>query len=85
MIISWNVDRIVNELSKCYYAATDSRQDGFTTWRCKQDLYRVKFELERMLDNCATYADEEQWLQEQKDEQEKRKIWQQLNSVSGLR
>ena len=38
--------------------------DGYTTWPCKQDLYRVKFELDSMLKKCPTYAPEQEWLDE---------------------
>ena len=74
MIIDWNVDHIISELEKCYYATTDPRMDGFTTWRCKQDLYRVQFALEDMLKNCPNYAGEQEWL----EEREKDKMWKAL-------
>ena len=48
MIIDWNVNKILSELEKCYYATTDPRMDGFSTWRCKPDLYRVQISLEEL-------------------------------------
>ena len=80
MIIDWNVNDIVSELQKCYYATTDSKMDGFTTWRCKQDLYRVQFALEDMLKKCPTYAPEEQWLAEQQLEREQTQMWRTLSA-----
>ena len=74
MIIDWNVERIISELQKCYWATTDPKMDGFTTWRCKQDLYRVQFALEDMLKNCPVYATEQEWL----EEREKDKMWKAL-------
>ena len=76
MIIDWNVDNIISELEKCYWATTDPKMDGFTTWRCKQDLYRVQFALEDMLKNCPKYAPEEEWLKER----EKEKMWKALKT-----
>ena len=80
MIINWNVNDIVSELQKCYYATTDPKMDGFTTWRCKQDLYRVQFALEDMLKKCPTYAPEEQWLAEQQLERDQTHMWSALSA-----
>ena len=84
MIIDWNVHSIISELEKCYWATTDPRMDGYTTWACKQDLYRVQFALERMIKNCPTYSPEDQWLEEQRLEREKEQIWRTLNDKKGL-
>ena len=75
MIRDWNVDQIISELEKCYWATTDPRMDGFSTWSCKQDLYRVKFALDEMLNNCPTYAPEQEWLDQQQLEHDKKKVW----------
>ena len=80
MIIRWNVDLIVSELQKCYWATTDPKMDGFTTWRCKQDLYRVQFALEDMLKKCPIYAPEEQWLAEQQLERDQKQMWRTLSA-----
>ena len=53
--------------------------DGYTTWACKQDLYRVQFALERMLKNCPTYSPEDEWLEEQQLERDKEQVWRALN------
>ena len=79
MIRNWNAGEIISELQKIYFATTDSRMDGYTTWACKQDLYRVQFALERMLKNCPTYALEDQWLEEQQLERDKAQVWRTLN------
>ena len=75
----WNTDKIISDLYQCYFVATDSRQDGFTTWPCKQDLYFVKFALDEMLARCSDYGEtEQQWL----EEIEKRKVWKALNETN---
>ena len=80
MIIDWNVHSIISELEKCYWATTDPRMDGFTTWRCKQDLYRVQFALEDMLKNCPSYAGEQEWLAQQQLERDQRQMWSTLSA-----
>ena len=56
--------------------------DGYTTWACKQDLYRVQFALERMLKNCPTYSLEDEWLEEQRLEREKQQAAAAKNAMS---
>jgi hypothetical protein len=80
MTIDWNVDNIISELEKCYWATTDPRMDGFTTWRCKQDLYRVQFALEHMLKNCPKYAPEKEWLEQQQLERDQKQVWRTLSA-----
>ena len=84
MIRNWNAGDIISELQKIYFATTDPRMDGYTTWACKQDLYRVQFALERMLKNCPTYSLEDEWLEEQRLEREKQQVWRTLNDKKGL-
>ena len=80
MIIDWNVDNIVSELQKCYFATTDPRMDGFATWPCKQDLYRVKFALDDMLKNCPTYHGETEWLEQQQLQRDQTQMWRTLSA-----
>lgn len=71
----WSTEKIIGDLQQCYFVASDPRQDGFTTWPCKQDLYQVKFALDEMIARCPNYgAIEQEWL----DEIEKRKVWETL-------
>ena len=68
MIRNWNVKEVENQLQRMYYACTDPRMDGFVTWGCKQDLYRVKFLVDELLKNCPNFVGEEEWLREQEAE-----------------
>ncbi len=81
LIQRWNADQIINEIRLCYREAASSYNDGWTAWSCKQDLYRVKFELDEMLKNCPTFAGEQEWLKEQKIEQDKQRAWRELKQV----
>lgn len=68
MIRNWNVTEVENQLQRIYYACTDPRMDGFVTWGYKQDLYRIKFLLDELMEKCPKYAGEEEWLREQEAE-----------------
>jgi hypothetical protein len=81
MIKNWNADQIIGQLQRIYFATTDPRMDGFVTWDCKQDLYRIQFALEDMLNQCLTYVSEQEWLEQQRIEQQKKKVWKALNEV----
>jgi hypothetical protein len=79
LIRSWNAGEIISEIQKIYFATTDARMDGYTTWGCKQDLYRVQFALDHMLKNCPTFAPEDEWLEEHQLERDKEQVWRTLN------
>ena len=75
MIIRWNTSDIVRQVETMRYAATDPREDGFTTWGVKQDLYKIKWAVDEALKKCPTYAPEEEFLKEH----EKEEMWKTLN------
>jgi len=84
MIKDWNVNKIISDCHRIYVNATDPHLTGFVNWPCKQDLYRIKFAVEEMLEKTSTFVDEEAWLNEQKIEQEKKQVWRSLNEVQNL-
>ena len=61
---------IKEQLYQWFHVMTDPRIDGFNGFACKQKIYEIKFECERLLDSdrCPTYAGEEEWLQEKGEE-----------------
>lgn len=65
MIKHWNVEDIVRQINSAYYACSDPRMDGFVSWGCKQDLYKIKWILDEALRKCPTYTGEEEWVREQ--------------------
>jgi hypothetical protein len=75
MIKSWNLDQITLELNRCAQEMNDHYNDGYVQWHCKQDLYRVKFELDRLLASSPHFSMEKQWL----EEQQKQQVWDRLN------
>lgn len=48
------------------------RNDGYTTWAIKQDLYKIKFLLDEIMQTSPTYGDLEQ---EFLTEESKRQVW----------
>ena len=60
---------VKNYLWNEYFHATDPRMDGWNTFARKQNIYKIKFLAEEYLEKCATYAGEEEWLQEYRTEQ----------------
>lgn len=75
MIIRWNTSDIVRQVETMSYAASDPREDGFTTWPVKQDLYKIKWAVDEALKRCPVYAPEKEFLQEHEKEQ----MWKTLN------
>ena len=61
---------IEEQLDQWYGVMTDPRIDGFNGWACKQKIYDIKMECERLLqqEDCPKYSGEEEWLQEKRDE-----------------
>jgi hypothetical protein len=59
---------IKEQLYQWFHVMTDPRIDGFNGFACKQKIYEVKWECERLLESeeCPTYAGEEEWIEEQK-------------------
>ena len=50
------------------------KNDGFTQWEIKKDLYKLKWLLEQIMDDSSTFVDEEQFLKEHAQV----KMWQTL-------
>jgi hypothetical protein len=71
----WNADQTLIQLRQCAAEMNDWRNDGYSQWSCKQDLYRVKFELDRLLATSPHFSMEEEWL----EEQQKQQVWDILN------
>lgn len=40
------------------------RNDGFTQWAIKQDLYKIKWLLDAMLEESSTFVGEEEFLRD---------------------
>lgn len=68
-------NNIVRDLRKAYVELNSPYNDGFTGWAIKQELYEVKFLLDRILKESPTFGEiEERYL----DNIEKNKIIEEL-------
>lgn len=74
MIIDWSVDEIKSELNKIARAEGDAYESGFNTVKCKEDLYRILWHTEDLLDKCSIYSGEEEFVRRR----EKEKTWKAL-------
>jgi hypothetical protein len=62
---SYNITDAAREINAAAYDASNPKNDGFTAWGAKQDLYRLKWILEDALRRCPIFSPEEEWLREQ--------------------
>ena len=75
MIKDWNIPQILLEIDKIFLAENDPYMDGFVTWGCKQDLYRILWHVERRLDMCGNYADiEEDFISKHREQEIYKKL-----------
>lgn len=68
------MQKVIDDLRHCAVEMNSHYNDGWTQWGCKQDLYRVKFELDRLLKTSPYFSMEQEWL----TEQEKQQVWNRL-------
>lgn len=72
--ITWDADQVIRTLRSCASQAASPYNDGFTAWRCKQDLLTVKYALDEMLESMPTFAGEDEFRREH----EKQQMWKRL-------
>ena len=71
----WNVDKMSQQIWSMTYEATNPRNDGFSTWPIKQDLYRLKWAIDDALEKCSEYSTEKEWLDAQILKRDQEKMW----------
>lgn len=54
----------------------NDRNDGYTQWEIKQDLYRLKWLIDNILVKSPTFIDEQQFL----EDHERAEVWNALKS-----
>jgi hypothetical protein len=52
-----------------------SKNDGFTQWEIKKDLYKLKWTLDQIMKDSPTFVDEDEFLKEN----EQRVMWRTLS------
>ena len=58
-------------IEKLYRMERDPYATGFETWSYKQDLLLLKWWIDDMINQCGTYAGEEEFI----EAHEKRRMW----------
>jgi hypothetical protein len=71
----WSTADMGAQIQQMVYAATDPRQDGYTTWPIKQELYQLKWAVDDALEKCSTYSTEKEWVDEQLLKRDQEKMW----------
>jgi hypothetical protein len=61
----WDMNAISHQIWAIRYEATSPRNDGWVSFGAKQDLYRLKWQIDEALASCGNFAGETQWLNEQ--------------------
>lgn len=74
--ISWDADKIINDLARCYAQAASPFNDGFSAWNCKKDLLKVKYDLDEKVARLPNFGHLETEFHE---EIAKSKTWKVLN------
>lgn len=74
----WDVADIQRQINACAAEVRYIRNDGFTQWVCKQDLIRVKYQLDEILRTAPKFAGEEEFVREL----EKNTVWKRLNETT---
>jgi len=67
----YDINSIYHQLYMANVEMNKPRNDGFVTWGIKQDLYKIKFLMDHIMNNAPTYVDEAEWL----EEQSKKEMW----------
>jgi len=60
-----SVSRIMGDIQSMLSEIKNPRNDGYTTFGIKQDLYLIKDLVDRALAESPVYVGETEWLQEQ--------------------
>jgi hypothetical protein len=58
----------LREISKHFAGANDPYLTGWNNWPHKQELYKIYWAAREALEQTATFAGEEEWLEEQRQE-----------------
>jgi len=65
---SWDVNKILHDLRSCSYQINDTRNDGFTAWTFKKELYDVLFLAEDLLEKSPKFGNYEDKLLKEREQ-----------------
>lgn len=64
----WDMNAIKHQIWTIRYEANNHRNDGWTCFGAKQDLYELKWLIDESLAKCSEFSGEEEWLKEKEQE-----------------
>ena len=64
----WDMNAIRHQIWTMRHEATTPYNDGWVAFGVKQDLYRLKWQIDEALADCSSFAGETEWLLEQEQE-----------------
>ena len=67
----WDMTDVLHQVHRCYSQAVNNHNDGYVQWDCKKELLDLKYELDHMLSQTASFGSIEE---DYHTEQEKKKI-----------
>ena len=65
----WDINAIRHQLWIMSYECGSRYNDGFTQWAIKQEMYELKWFIDKLLQDSPTFSMEEDWLLEKEKEQ----------------
>lgn len=63
-----DIDDIMSRIRKMNIEMTSPYNDGYVSWGIKQDLYLLKFFLDKIITEAPEFVDEKQWLKDKEEE-----------------
>ena len=72
----WDADDVCAQIRQCSAQLNSHYNDGFTQWACKQDLLRIKYELDEILESAPRFSNEDKFI----EALEQQKTWKKLNA-----
>lgn len=63
-----DVDGIMSKIRKMNIEMTSPYNDGYVSWGIKQDLYLLKFFLDKIIQEAPEFVGEEDWLKDKEQE-----------------
>lgn len=62
---SWDTVDVMSQISSLARECSSPYNDGFISWGCKQDLYKIQEAVNEAIRRCPTFSGEQEWLTEQ--------------------
>jgi hypothetical protein len=63
-----DIDGIMSKIRKMNIEMTSPYNDGYVSWGIKQDLYLLKFFLDKIIQEAPEFVGEEDWLKDKEQE-----------------